>query len=232
MLTICVEINGETLQVPADVTLNVPATLVQSDVDANGVSPVKLWLMNTVTGRWLVESDLVADVASGMDQQPGEIQRFTTTIKGIPMTQRWYNFDVISRRTCYSKVRVFEAGSENQLHNAEVGVLVARGIPQNSVSYVRAYTDRGDFNGYCVAHPCDNELQLPGSASADTTGIIFAQVFGEDARPLSKSQVRWTERTLVDELEYEADNDTIQVKLNLRPNDTMGPFYSAGTKLL
>ena len=100
MLTICVEINGEALQVPADVTLNVPAALVGSDFDTDGVSPVKLWSMNTVTGRWLVESALVPDVGSAMDQQSESIQGFTTTIKGIPITQRWYNFDVISRRTC------------------------------------------------------------------------------------------------------------------------------------
>ena len=232
MFTIAAEANGESLQVPGDVELDIPSELVGAEADENGVSPVKLWSINAETGRWVYEADLIQANDTDSGRKRRRTPRFRTVLKGIPIRQTWYNFDVISRRTCYSKVRVFGAGSLQQVPYAKVGVIVSSGFQQSSVSYVRAYTDLGDINGYCVAHPCDNEIRTPGSGSENTTGIIFAQAFGEDARPLSKSEVRWRESTLVDELEYESDNDTIQVKLNLRPNDTMGPFYSAGTKLL
>ena len=115
MFVITAEANGRNLQVPGDVTLDVPAELVGDKADENGVSPVKLWSMNEKTGRWVVESDLVSAGGGNSTRAKRQSRGFQTTIKGIPITQTWYNFDAISTRTCYSKVRVFLANSSEQV---------------------------------------------------------------------------------------------------------------------
>ena len=225
MFSIAAEANGRSLQVPGDVTVDVPAELVGDEADENGVSPVKLWSMNEKTGRWVVESDLVSAGGGNSSRTKRQSRGFQTTIKGIPITQTWYNFDAISTRTCYSKVRVFLANSSEQVEYARVGVIVTDGFARNSVSYVRASTDVNELDGYCVAHPCDNELRSLGSGADGSRGLIFADLFGDEATPLPTDNVTWLEPELVDELEYEVVNNSIEVNLNLRENDTIGPFY-------
>ena len=112
--------------------------------------------MNLYTSRWKLAAELVpynkeAIFKSRKKRQGAE---FITIIQGIPINFNWYNFASIVQSMCYSKIRVYRPDGITQIRDASVGVIRLAGQIGNSVSNIRARTDRYyPGNGYCIVHP-------------------------------------------------------------------------------
>ena len=181
MFLIEVENNGEKLQAPGNIPIMLSDDQVGNAMDENGNPKMKLWSMNKRTGLWNFESDIIS-----IDNSPAFRRRkrqtgtgFVAQIRGISISQRWYNFDAVASTTCYSKIRVLDSDS-SPIVNAQVSVVVLN--DGASLSTRRAITDSGDGNGYCIAHRCDNEYRNNG-IHFGFMGRIIVDVFGKVLHP-------------------------------------------------
>ena len=223
---------GGKLQVPGDFEIQVSSDLAGEQVDENGFPIYTLLLLSDRTGRWNEESKLVpmeeGEGGRRKRQLPGGgAGAYTATIKGIPIERQWYNFDAISQSTCYSKIRVYDIDGETPLSRVSVGVIHKSPSDGNALSTKRAYTDNafGDSNGYCIAHPCDNDLR-PSSTFFDLSGYVYADKYGVDLEPVMADDLTWNPTSLAGFLNYDTHNDTISSDFHLRNTDNSGPLYN------
>ena len=224
MFTIdAVAADGSLLQSPGIITIEVDSSIVGDGND------VKLWSVDAATGRWEFEDDLV-EVATSTKRKRRSVTTYSTTIRGFPIGRVWFNFDSIASSTCYSKVRVYQTDGVTPVNGARVGVLQTS--PAASVSYVRAWTDKGvTENGYCIAHPCQNEARPPPGSAVE--GLVFVNFYQSslNAIPVDMANdltTMWSPSNLASTLAASVSDDTYKTVLYY--DDTMdhenGPFYN------
>lgn len=207
--------DGHNLHIPGSITVEI----AQNQLGSNeGNSPVKLWRMNVINGRWELEDDINIHKRKKRSHNGA-----SSTIYGIPYTYQWFNFDAIRNSACYSKIRVYKTNDFDEKHQVEgIKVSVIIHGSGTSLSRYRASTDNGDTNGYCILHPCKSPRD-PTNVNT-YKAYIFAEKDGKPLIPPNNTQSGFTS-TMIQNLGYEAQTDKIsvgKVDLSIASN---GPFY-------
>ena len=174
-------------------------------------------------GGWKHTSELSPRIDKNPRRRKRQYVGSNTAIKGITIDYVWRNFYQQRASTCYSKIRVFKSDGITQIHDANIAVIQQSDDQSNFASSFRAYTDN-QFrdNGYCIAHPCKNDVR--DSSTPLLHGYIIVDAGKNiNALPRPLDQLDW--QILATGLNYKTQNNLISVQMNLKRSENNGPFY-------
>ena len=226
--------DGNRLSIPGEITITVPQEALGNTTN---VEEVKVWTLNPTTGGWDFSGDLTQETDDDQSRrkkrqiaQGGWGQySYRSTIRGLSISSRWFNFDSISRQTCVAKVRVFPYDSfteQDQIHSATVSMVLQDSNGYNSLSQNRAYTDTYR-NGFCMITPCLSHRMNTGQTFR---GYVFAEIDGRPLTPVLGTEFDDTSPSadLTSRLNFEIIDDKIKVDFNealIFREGIDGPFY-------
>ncbi|XP_072028130.1 cartilage intermediate layer protein 1-like [Amphiura filiformis] len=227
--------DNQRLSVGGSVPIYIDSTEVpalEENEDENGLSEVKMWVLNKNSGFWEVESCLVRNTARRRKKRSHT--ETTDYFAGtLDLTfESVCNIDVIWDDVCFAKVVPYASDSflnSEILGNVEFSILVEDNTNSNGqYFYGYYYPSYLVGGGVCITAACDPSTQSnPGKYDSYITAQIIQNYF--EPATLMQTSANPTTQTNLNAMSYFIDVGIINkaIKITAKQNHitTTGPLY-------